>query len=48
MKTTILAFSSSIAALAAIAATVHPADDGRVLCNPGMGWTMHYLSLIHI
>ena len=24
--------------------TVRPADDGRALCNPGMGWTMHYYS----
>ena len=23
------------------AATVRPADDGRALVNPGMGWTMH-------
>ena len=26
------------------AATVRPADDGRALSNPGMGWTMHYYS----
>jgi hypothetical protein len=24
--------------------TVRPADDGRVLVNPGMGWTMHFYS----
>ena len=24
--------------------TVRPSDDGRALCNPGMGWTMHYYS----
>ena len=28
------------------AATVRPADDGRALVNPGMGWTMHYYSNI--
>ena len=25
---------------------VHPADDGRALVNPDMGWTMHYYSNI--
>src|SRR5574344_761635 len=24
--------------------TVRPADNGRALVNPGMGWTMHYYS----
>lgn len=26
--------------------TVRPADDGRALVNPGMGWTMHFYSNI--
>jgi len=30
----------------ASAVTVRPVDDGRVLTNPGMGWTMHYYSNI--
>lgn len=33
-------------AVAADAATVRLADDGRALVNPGMGWTMHYYSNI--
>lgn len=32
------------AAATGLAATVRPADDGRALVNPGMGWTMHYYS----
>jgi hypothetical protein len=32
------------APLRAAGATARPADDGRPLVNPGMGWTMHYYS----
>ena len=35
-----------LAGFALDAATVRPADDGRALVNPGMGWTMHYYSNI--
>ena len=28
------------------AATVHPADTGQALVNPGMGWTLHFYSNI--
>ena len=39
-------FLVAVTAVAFVArgATVRPADDGRALVNPGMGWTMHYYS----
>ena len=43
MKNGILA-SALVLASCVPAATVRPADDGRALVNPGMGWTMHYYS----
>jgi len=44
MKTAVLSLSIVVLTSAALAATVRPTDDGRTLCNPGMGWTMHYYS----
>lgn len=38
--------AATLGVSAAFAATVRPADDGRALVNPGMGWTMHYYSNI--
>ena len=44
MQALALTFASIVAVGSALAVTVHPADDGRALVNPGMGWTMHYYS----
>ena len=35
---------SLLVGFAAFGVTVRPADDGRALVNPNMGWTMHYYS----
>ena len=37
-------FLSLLVGLATFGVTVRPADDGRALINPNMGWTMHYYS----
>lgn len=41
-KISVLPFA--VLALSAAAVTVRPADDGRALVNPDMGFTMHYYS----
>ena len=43
-KVIVLAACVVTAAATGLSATVRPADDGRALVNPGMGWTMHYYS----
>ena len=43
MKTGFLALVGLLAAVTcAETVTVRPVDDGRALCNPDMGWAMHY------
>ena len=42
--TKVTMIAACAAAVTGLAATVRPADDGRALVNPGMGWTMHYYS----
>jgi hypothetical protein len=43
MKTILMLLSVTTAvAVAEERITVRPADNGAELCNPGMGWVLHY------
>lgn len=42
MKKNLVALTFCVFSLSLLAATVTPADNGRALCNPGIGFVMHY------